>query len=50
MVLDADLPGGGTLTVTVVCTIVLSILLHGLTANPLATRFSRAPRRREWLG
>jgi NhaP-type Na+/H+ or K+/H+ antiporter len=34
LVLDAHLPGGGTLAITVVCTIVLSILLHGLTANP----------------
>jgi NhaP-type Na+/H+ or K+/H+ antiporter len=39
LVLDAHLPGGGTLAVTVVCTIVLSILLHGLTANPLVSRF-----------
>jgi NhaP-type Na+/H+ or K+/H+ antiporter len=42
IVFDAHLPGGGTLTVTVVCTIVLSILLHGLTANPLASRFGKA--------
>jgi NhaP-type Na+/H+ or K+/H+ antiporter len=39
LVLDANLPGGGTLAVTVVCTIVMSILLHGLTANPLVARF-----------
>jgi NhaP-type Na+/H+ or K+/H+ antiporter len=45
MVLGADLPGGGTLALTVVCTIVLSILLHGLTANPLVTAFGRASRR-----
>jgi NhaP-type Na+/H+ or K+/H+ antiporter len=41
LVLDAHLPGGGTLAVTVVCTIVLSILLHGLTANPLVALFAR---------
>jgi len=45
MVLDADLPGGGTLAVTVVCTIVLSILLHGLTANPLVAAFAKVSRR-----
>ena len=32
--LNEDLPGSGTLAVTVVCTVTLSILLHGLTANP----------------
>lgn len=50
LVLDAHLPGGGTLTVTVVCTIVLSILLHGLTANPLVTRFTQVPRHQEGGG
>jgi NhaP-type Na+/H+ or K+/H+ antiporter len=45
LVLDANLPGGGTLIVTVVCTIVLSILLHGLTANPFADALARAARR-----
>jgi NhaP-type Na+/H+ or K+/H+ antiporter len=47
MVLDAGLPGGGTLAVTVVCTIVLSILLHGVTANPLVARFARSWHRPE---
>ena len=46
---DADLSGGGTLTVIVVCTVVMSTLLHGLTANPLVTRFARAPPRQEWV-
>lgn len=45
IVLNANLPGGGTLALTVVCTIVLSILLHGLTANPLVAAFARASRR-----
>jgi len=45
MVLDKHLPGGGILTVTVVCTIVLSILLHGLTANPVAKAFGRGERK-----
>jgi NhaP-type Na+/H+ or K+/H+ antiporter len=35
MVLDADLPGGGTIAATAVCTIVLSVILHGISANPL---------------
>ncbi|MDO9315342.1 MAG: cation:proton antiporter [Burkholderiaceae bacterium] len=36
MVLDAHLPNGGTLVATVVCTIVISIVAHGLSAGPLA--------------
>ena len=35
IVLNEHLPGGGTIAITAVCTIVLSILLHGLSANPL---------------
>jgi len=45
LVFTADLPGGHTLTVTVVCTILLSILLHGLTANPLVAAFAKASHR-----
>ncbi|UHD15242.1 cation:proton antiporter [Thiocapsa bogorovii] len=41
LVFTADLPGGDTLTVTAVCTILLSILLHGLTANPLVGAFAK---------
>ncbi|MGK7907856.1 MAG: cation:proton antiporter [Synechococcus sp.] len=36
IVLDENLSGGHTLTATVSCTIILSILVHGLTANPWA--------------
>ena len=36
IVTEKDLPGGGVLAITVVCTVCLSILLHGLTANPLS--------------
>lgn len=36
IVLGRNLPGQDTLEVTVVCTVVLSILAHGLTAMPLA--------------
>ncbi|MBW2520541.1 MAG: cation:proton antiporter [Deltaproteobacteria bacterium] len=35
IVLNKNLPGGETISMTVVCTIVLSILGHGITANPL---------------
>jgi NhaP-type Na+/H+ or K+/H+ antiporter len=35
IVLDKHLPGGGTISMTVVCTILLSVILHGLSANPL---------------
>ena len=35
IVLNAHLPGGGTIVITAVCTIVLSIVLHGISANPL---------------
>lgn len=46
LVFTADLPGGDTLTATVVCTILLSILLHGLTANPLVAAFAQRARPR----
>jgi len=46
IVLDKHLPGGGTIAMTVVCTIVLSVVAHGLSANPLvgalAARIKRA--------
>ncbi len=35
IVLGADLPGEGTLAATVACTVILSVLGHGLSANPL---------------
>ncbi|MGB5618016.1 MAG: cation:proton antiporter, partial [Desulfobacterales bacterium] len=37
IVMDKHLPGGGTIAITVVCTIVLSIVAHGLSANPLVS-------------
>ena len=47
LVFAADLPGGDTLMVTVVCTIVLSILLHGFYRQSAGgcLRKSLAPRR-----
>jgi len=35
IVLNEHLPGGDTIAVTVVCTIVLSVVAHGLSAKPL---------------
>lgn len=35
IVLNRHLPGGGTIAMTVVCTITLSIIAHGISANPL---------------
>lgn len=35
IVLNEHLPGGGTIAMTAVCTIVLSIIAHGISANPL---------------
>jgi NhaP-type Na+/H+ or K+/H+ antiporter len=40
IVLGQNVPGRETLAVTVVCTVVLSILAHGLTARPLASMYS----------
>ncbi|MHC5109691.1 MAG: cation:proton antiporter domain-containing protein [Planctomycetota bacterium] len=39
IVMGEELPGQHTLVLTVVCTVVLSILAHGLTAIPLAARY-----------
>lgn len=41
IVLGANLPGSGTLAATVACTVVLSILGHGLSANPLVALLAR---------
>ncbi|MCA8878538.1 MAG: cation:proton antiporter [Rhodobacteraceae bacterium] len=36
LIIDADLPHEGILLATIVCTILLSVLAHGITATPLA--------------
>jgi NhaP-type Na+/H+ or K+/H+ antiporter len=46
IVLDEDLPGSGTLAATVVCTVSLSVLLHGVTAIPLSSWFGAHEARR----
>ena len=53
IVLRENLPGEETISLTVVCTILLSVIFHGITANPLAKRLgarmqrSPAEKRRE---
>lgn len=39
------LAGGGTIAMTVVCTIILSIIGHGLSANPLVNALEKRLRR-----
>ena len=45
IVVNANLPGGGTVTAVVVATITMSVLLHGITAYPLSIAYGRAMRR-----
>ncbi len=45
IVLNANLPNGGVLTMTVVCTVILSIILHGLSANPWARGYGERSHR-----
>lgn len=40
IVLDAGLPGAELMALVVACTVFISLILHGLTANPLARRIS----------
>lgn len=46
MVLAKQLPGSNTLLATVTWTIMLSIVLHGITANPLATIYGERAKAR----
>ena len=41
IVLDANLPNSEMLAIVVACTIILSVLTHGLTANPWAKRYAQ---------
>jgi len=41
IVMNAHLPGGTTLSMIVVCTILLSIVAHGLSANPLVAALTK---------
>lgn len=47
MVLDADLPGGQTIVLTAGCTILLSVIAHGLSAKPFAKRLAERLQRAE---
>jgi NhaP-type Na+/H+ or K+/H+ antiporter len=44
IVLNANLPNGGILAMTVVCTVILSIILHGISANPWARGYGERSR------
>jgi NhaP-type Na+/H+ or K+/H+ antiporter len=39
MVVDQHLPGNDTIVAVVSCTIILSVIGHGLTANPLSALY-----------
>ncbi|HKM63362.1 MAG TPA: cation:proton antiporter, partial [Acidisphaera sp.] len=41
IVFDAGLPGRDTIATTAACTVLLSVILHGMTANPLVTALAR---------
>jgi NhaP-type Na+/H+ or K+/H+ antiporter len=47
IVLNEHLPGGGTITMTVACTILLSVIAHGLSANPLIATLAARMKRSE---
>ncbi|MBT5890764.1 MAG: sodium:proton antiporter [Chromatiales bacterium] len=44
MVVNSELPDSGSLAMTVVCTIMLSIVGHGITANPWARAYGKRRR------
>lgn len=44
IVVNANLPNGGVLVATVVCTVILSIILHGVSANPWAKGYGERSR------
>ena len=41
MIMDSPLQATNTLLATAICTVLLSVLLHGLSANPWANRLGR---------
>ena len=44
IVVESGLPDSGTLAMTVTCTIILSIIGHGITANPWARAYGKRRR------
>jgi NhaP-type Na+/H+ or K+/H+ antiporter len=47
IVLNEHLPGGHTIAMTAVCTILLSVILHGISANPLVAALGAKTKRAE---
>ena len=45
IVLDAHVPNSDTLAMMVACTVILSVVAHGVTANPLAKAYGMRARR-----
>ena len=45
IVVDANVPNSGFIAMTVVCTVILSIILHGVSANPWARGYGERSRR-----
>ena len=45
IVLNKDLPGGDFMAMVVVCTVLLSLIAHGVTANPLADWIGRVDKK-----
>jgi NhaP-type Na+/H+ or K+/H+ antiporter len=47
IVLNEQLPGGRTITMTVICTVILSVIAHGISANPLVARLAARIKRNQ---
>ena len=50
IVLEASLPDSHNLAVMVACTVILSILVHGVTANPWARAYGRRSQQGAMIG
>jgi len=46
IVLDAEVPGGKLLALVVICTVLLSLVAHGISANPMAKWLGRKENRK----
>ena len=44
IVLNSELPGSKTIALTAVCTILLSVIAHGLSANPFVNALAKKSR------
>jgi len=44
IVFNASLPGGDTITITMICTVLFSVILHGVTANPWVKAMDARPK------